>query len=262
MSNDFKTLKSFTDLFEAELVKELLEENDFRVNLLNEYTVSNLPGIAGNDFMMIELQVMEDQYDEAAEFIEDISDAYITDRMLTESHAKLEGHFLLTSGKHSDQYFEKIKIIQDPVKCAVICKALAQRFADYDVDLVVGPAYGAIVLGFEVAKSLGKKFAFTQRNEGKMTFRSGFDISPGMKAIIIEDVTTTGGSIVEVLELLKEHDVECIGVGLLVDRSNGKLDFGVPVEAMLTVDAKSWEPEECPLCKNNVPLTKPGRSDK
>ncbi len=262
MSNKFKTLKSFSNLFEAELVKELLEENNFTINLLNEYTVSNLPGVAGNDFMMIELQVIEEEYEEAQDFIEDIGDSYITDRMLKETGAKLEGHFLLTSGKHSDQYFEKIKIIQHPEKCSTICKALAERFANYDIDIVIGPAYGAIVLGFEVGKYLQKQFAFTQRSDGKMTFRSGFDIEPGMKAIIIEDVTTTGGSIFEVMELLKERGVQCVGVGLLVDRSNGTIDFGVPVEALLTVDAKSWEPEECPLCKQNIPLTKPGRSDK
>lgn len=262
MSNSFKTLKSFYKLFEAELVKELLEENEFTVNLLNEYTASNIPGIVGLDFMMIELQVLEGQFEEAVAFLENISDAYITERMLTEAEAKLDGHFLLTSGRHSDQYFEKIKIIQDPVKCSVICKTLSERFADYDVDLVIGPAYGAIVLGFEVARYLGKKFAFTQRENGKMTFRSGFDINPGMKAIIIEDVTTTGGSILEVMKLLKEHQVETVGVGLLVDRSNGKIEFGVPVEAMLTVDVRSWEPEDCPLCKDNIPLTKPGRSDK
>ncbi len=262
MSNNFKTLKNFSNLFEAELVKELLEENDFTVNLLNEYTASNLPGIAGNDYMMIELQVPEEEYEGAEEFIEDISDAYITDRMLTETGAKLEGHFLLTSGKHSDQYFEKIKIIQDPEKCSVICKALAERFADEDIDVVIGPAYGAIVLGFEVAKYLKKPFAFSQRNDGKMSFRSGFDLKAGMKALIIEDVTTTGGSIFEVMELLQEKSMKCVGVGLLVDRSNGSIDFGVPVEAMLTFDAKSWEPEECPLCKQAIPLTKPGRSDK
>ncbi len=262
MSNNFKTLKSFPNLFEAELVKELLEENDFTVNILNEYTASNLPGVAGNDFMMIELQVLIEEFEGAQEFIDDIADAYIADRMLTEVGAKLDGHFLLTSGKHSDQYFEKIKIIQDPEKCSAICKALAERFADEDIDIVIGPAYGAIVLGFEVAKYLKKAFAFSQRNDGKMSFRSGFDLEPGMKALIIEDVTTTGGSIFEVIELLKEKQMHCVGVGLLVDRSNGTIDFGVPVEAMLTVDAKSWEADECPLCKQNIPLTKPGRSDK
>lgn len=262
MSNNFKTLKSFSNLFEAELVKELLEENNFTVNILNEYTASNLPGVAGNDFMMIELQVIEDEFDEAEEFIEDIGDSYITDRMLTETGAKLDGHFLLTSGRHSEQYFEKIKIIQNPEKCSTICKSLAERFTDYDVDVVIGPAYGAIVLGFEVAKYLKKQFAFTQRSDGKMSFRSGFDLKAGMKALIIEDVTTTGGSVMEVIELLKSMQIECVGVGLLVDRSNGTIDFGVPVESMLTVDAKSWEAEECPLCKKNIPVTKPGRSDK
>ena len=110
---------------------------------------------------------------------------------------------------------------------------------------------------------LKKQFAFTQRNEGKMSFRSGFDLKSGMKALIIEDVTTTGGSIVEVMELLKEMQITCVGVGLLVDRSNGTIDLGVPVEAMLTVNAESWEPERMSSLVSKIShLTKPGRSDK
>lgn len=262
MENNFVTVKSFTTVFEAEMVKELLEKNEYTVNLLNQYIASTIPGIAGNGFVKIEIQVLAEEADKAKDFLEDISDSYLTERLLTEAGAKLSGHFLLTSGRHSNQYFEKIKIIQDPEKAAILCGILAERFKDYDIDVVIAPAYGAIVLGYEVAKQMGKPFAFSQRKEEKMTFRSGFDVKPGMKAIIIEDVTTTGGSIFEVQELLKERNVECLGIGLLVDRSNGKVDFGCPVEALLTVDAVSWTPEECPLCKDGSKAVKPGRSDK
>ena len=262
MSNVYVTIKKFTDIFEAEVVRELLENNEFEAKILNEVTLSILPAIAGNDAILLEVQVLESQFEAAQDFLEDIHDGYLTDRIFTEIGAKLEGHFLLTSGRHSNQYFEKIKIIQNPQKVEVVCSLLAERFKDCDVDIVIGPAYGAIVLGYEVAKQLNKPFAFSQRKEGGMSFRSGFDVKPGMKALIIEDVTTTGGSIFEVQALLKEYKVECVGVGLLVDRSNGTIDFKVPVEALLTVDAQSWEPEECPLCKADVPVTKPGRSDK
>ncbi len=262
MENSFVTLRSYTDIFEAELVKELLEDNNFTVNLKNEYMVSNLPGVAGGDTMFLEVQVIKEELEDAKEFLEDISDSYLTERIFIEIGAKLDGHFLLTSGRHSNQYFEKIKVIQNPAKVAILCNMLAKRLADYNADIVIGPAYGAIVLGYEVAKQLNKPFAFSQRKDGEMSFRSGFDVKPGMKALIIEDVTTTGGSIFEVKKLLEDKGMECVAIGLLVDRSNGTIDFGTPVEALLTVDAVSWEAEECPLCKDGIPLTKPGRSDK
>ncbi len=182
--------------------------------------------------------------------------------ILQETNALLTGHFKLTSGRHSDKYVEKIKIINQPDKVSIICSELAKRLEDLDVDIIVGPAMGGIVLAFEVAKNLGKKFVFTQRKNGEMTIRSGFDLKAGQKAIIIEDIVTTGGSVREVMKTLKELGVEIVAVGLIVDRTGGKIDFGVRTESLLSLDIKSYEPSECPLCKKNIPINIPGSSDK
>jgi len=184
------------------------------------------------------------------------------ERLLVETGAFLEGHFKLTSGKHSKYYVEKIKLIQRPEDVVKIGKAFATKCSHLDFDVVVSPALGAMVLGFEVAKQMGKRFVFTQRKEGVMSIRSGFDLQPGERVLIIEDVTTTGGSVFEVIECINERKVDIVGVGLVVDRSGGLIDFGVPVFPLLTLRIEAYEPDECPLCKENIPITKPGSSGK
>jgi orotate phosphoribosyltransferase, Thermus family len=184
------------------------------------------------------------------------------EKILVESGAFLEGHFKLTSGKHSKYYIEKIKLIQQPEDVVKIGKAFAGKCAHLDFDVVVSPALGAIVLGYEVAKQMGKRFVFTQRKDDKMSIRSGFDLQPHEKVLIIEDVTTTGGSVFEVINCIKEQKADIVGVGLVVDRSGGTIDFGVPVFPLLTLKITAYEPDECPLCKENIPITKPGSSDK
>ncbi len=184
------------------------------------------------------------------------------EQILLETKALLNGHFKLTSGKHSAKYIEKIKIIQRPDKVAILCKELSERFKDDEIDAVVGPAMGGIALAFEVAKNLQKDFVFAQRKNGEMMIRSGFDLSPKSKVIIIEDIVTTGGSVFEVIEALKKREVEVVGVGLIVDRTGGKIDFGVRTEALLSVVVEAWNSEDCPLCKDQIPLTTPGSSDK
>ena len=182
--------------------------------------------------------------------------------ILEQTKALLKGHFLLTSGRHSEYYVEKIRIINQPDKVEILCKELANRLQQIDCDIVVGPAYGGIVLAYEVAKNLKKQFVFTQRKDEKMSIRSGFQVKAGMKAIIIEDIVTTGGSVMEVKELLTEMGVAITAIGLIVDRSNGKVDFGIPTFPLLTMDIQSWEATECPLCKQEIPVHKPGASDK
>ncbi len=184
------------------------------------------------------------------------------EKILVESGAFLEGHFKLTSGKHSKYYVEKIKLIQRPEDVVKIGKAFARKFSHLDFDVVVSPALGAIVLGYEVAKQTGKRFVFTQRKENKMSIRSGFDLQPYEKVLIIEDITTTGGSVFEVIDCVKERNADIAGVGLVVDRSGGTIDFRVPVFPLLTLKIDAYEPDECPLCKVNIPITKPGSSDK
>lgn len=183
-------------------------------------------------------------------------------KTLTDSAAFLEGHFLLTSGRHSDKYIEKIKLIQDPTKVSLLCNELAQKFSDFDFNAVVSPAMGGIVLGYEVARSLNKKFIFSQRKEGKMTIRSGFSLQPTDKVIIIEDIVTTGGSVFEVIDCVKNAGAEIVGIGIIADRTNGKVDFEYPTKSLLQMNIKSYKAKECPLCKQNVPLVKPGASDK
>ena len=184
------------------------------------------------------------------------------EKILVDSGAFLEGHFKLTSGKHSKYYIEKIKLIQRPEDVVKIGRAFARKCNHLDFDVVVSPALGAIVLGYEVAKQMGKRFVFTQRIENKMSIRSGFDLQPYEKVLIIEDVTTTGGSVFEVIDCVKEREADIVGVGLVVDRSGGAIDFRVPVFPLLTLKIEAYEPDECPLCKVNIPFTKPGSSDK
>ena len=185
--------------------------------------------------------------------------------LFKECDALLQGHFKLTSGKHSEWYFEKIRLIQKPDVLDRIVDLLVRQIkaAGADFDTVVSPAYGAIAIGFLAALKLRKKFAFSQRVDGKMSFRSGFGGLDGSRAIIVEDILTTGGSIQEVLECLKEKQVAVAGIYVLVDRTAGSvLIEGKPVGSLLALRVEAFEPEVCPFCKAGLPLTKPGASDK
>jgi len=174
------------------------------------------------------------------------------------SGALLEGHFKLTSGLHSSQYVEKFQVLQWPKYTEILCKEIAKRFKNDAIQVVVGPVTGGILLAHEVAKELGTRAIFTEREEGRMTLRRGFEIKPGEKVLIVEDIITTGGSVVEVIGVVKAHKGSLAGVGLLVDRSNNKVDFGVRKEALATLDIKSYAPEKCPMCEKGVPITKRG----
>ena len=185
--------------------------------------------------------------------------------LFRECDALLRGHFKLTSGKHSEWYFEKIRLIQKPDVLEKIVDLLVARIrADgRGFDYVVSPAYGAIAIGFLAALKLGKRFAFSQRVDGKMSFRSGFSGLDGSRAVVVEDILTTGGSILEVLACLKEKQVEVAGVYVLVDRSAGSvLIEGQSVGSLLALKVEAYEPDHCPLCGAGLPVTKPGASDK
>jgi len=185
--------------------------------------------------------------------------------LFKESWALLKGHFKLTSGKHSDVYFEKIKLIERPTVLEKIIDLLVEEIKknNLEFDYVVSPAYGGIAIGFLTALKLNKLFAFSQRVEEKMTVRSGFAGLPGSRAIIVEDILTTGGSVQEVRECLKSLQVSVAGVYCLVDRSAGQvLIEGKPVRSLLALRVSAYEPEDCPLCRQGLPLVKPGASDK
>ncbi len=174
------------------------------------------------------------------------------------SNALLKGHFLLTSGKHSDQYFQCAQALQYPDVTTKICKELSDYFKDFEIDSVIAPAMGGIIVGQETARQLGKRFIFTERENKEMKLRRNFKIEKGENFLVCEDVITTGGSVREVIDIVELNGGNVVGVGVIVDRSNGKIDFGYPLNSVLKLEAKAYEPDECPLCKQGLPLVKPG----
>ena len=179
--------------------------------------------------------------------------------ILKEAGVLLEGHFLLTSGKHSNRYLQCAKIFKNTKYSEVLCKDLADQFKDKNVDVVVGPAMGAVIMAYEVSRHLGVPNYFTERENGEMALRRGFEIKPGERILVVEDVITTGGSVKEVIKLLTEMGGNVIGVGSIVDRSNGTADFGVPFSSVIKIEVEAYEADECPLCKEGkIPVVKPG----
>ena len=183
--------------------------------------------------------------------------------LLVQTGAIMDGHFLLTSGLHSPHYVEKFNVLQHPAYTAQLCAAMAEKFKDAQIETVVGPVTGGILLAHETGKSLGTRAIFTERVDGKMTFRRGFSLREGERVLIVEDIVTTGGSIKEVIEVVKETGAVPVAVSMLVDRSGGKENFGdVPATALLTMEVETYAPENCPLCAQGIPMTKRGRTGK
>ncbi len=180
-------------------------------------------------------------------------------QIFRESGALLEGHFLLTSGRHSDRYMQCAQVLRFPDKTARLCAVIAEKFKDEKIDLVIGPAMGGILVSYETARHLGLPSIFAEREAGKMALRRGFSIRPGEKVLVVEDVITTGGSVKEVIDVVEAQGGEVVGVGVLVDRSNGAIDFGLPLVSVLSMEVKSYQPEACPLCAaGKSDLIKPG----
>jgi orotate phosphoribosyltransferase len=179
---------------------------------------------------------------------------------LRTSGALKEGHFLLSSGRHSDRYVEKFDLLRQPDATSRACAGFADAFRASSVDVVAGPTTGGIILAFEVARQLGVAAAYAERkSEGAgREFRRGTTFSPGSRVLVVDDILTTGGSVRETLEALQAHPIEVIGVGILVDRSGGAVDFFLPKHAVANMNFETWEPEACPLCAQGVPLVKPG----
>ena len=174
--------------------------------------------------------------------------------LLEERGGILQGHFLLTSGKHSATYVQKARLLED----AALVMRLGEEIAGWHpgLQVVVSPAVGAITLGFAVAAAAGARFVFAERDDGRMTLRRGFALSPGERALVVEDVITTGGSAREVLDLVRGSGAEALGVAALVDRSTESPSF--PLRALLRVDAEAFDPADCPLCAAGEPLASPG----
>jgi orotate phosphoribosyltransferase len=178
-------------------------------------------------------------------------------QIFRETGAYLKGHFRLTSGLHSREYLQCALVLQHPALAERFGRELAAQLPACDV--VVSPAIGGLIIGHEVARAKGVRFLFTERDaEGKMTLRRGFSVHPGEAALVIEDVVTTGGSTREVIGVLTSSGARVLAAGSIIDRSGGRADLGVPRVALATLDAIAYAPEDCPLCKQGVPLEKPG----
>jgi orotate phosphoribosyltransferase len=174
-----------------------------------------------------------------------------------ETEAYLKGHFRLTSGLHSSEYLQSALVLQHPALAEELGRDLAKNMPKGQV--VASPALGGLIIGHEVARAMDARFVFTERDAaGKMVLRRGFFLRPGETVVVVEDVVTTGGSTREVIELMRGAGAEVLGVGSIIDRSGGKVDLGVPRVALATLDAVAWTPEACPLCKEGLPVEKPG----
>lgn len=172
--------------------------------------------------------------------------------------ALLEGHFLLTSGLHSRGYVQCARVLQYPQHAEALGRWIADGFRDAALDVVISPAIGGIVIGQEVARALGVRALFAEREQGVMTLRRGLELSPAERVLVVEDVTTTGGSVREVMHLVEERQAIPVGVGTVLDRSGGSIDFAVPHHALAALSIETYAPDACPLCKAGGQPVKPG----
>lgn len=177
---------------------------------------------------------------------------------LREVGALLEGHFLLSSGKHSDRYCQCAKLLQHPDKAAKVLKVVADKLKNVDFDIVVGPAMGGVVVSYELARQTGKPGIFAEREDGEMTIRRGFKINEGDKVIISEDVITTGKSSLEVARVIESLGGEVVGISCIVDRRNNDTMIPYPVYSAIKLDINVYDKESCPMCKQGKLYVKPG----
>lgn len=181
-------------------------------------------------------------------------------QIFKDAGALLEGHFLLASGYHSATYLEKFQVLQFPRYVERLCAELARRFADDEIEVVLGPTTGGVLLAYEVAKNLGTRGIFAERgDDGKgRVLRRGFEIREGERVLVVDDILTTGSSIRDTLEVVEGSAGVLVGVGVLADRSGGATDFGVPLEALLTLNVEKFAPDAVPDWLQAIPLTERG----
>ncbi len=173
-----------------------------------------------------------------------------------------QGHFLFSSGRHGDVYLEKFDLLRNPVATSEVCTGFVEQFRDEGIDVVVGPTTGGILMAFETARQMGVAAAYAERSSSGGTareIRRGTTFPTGSRVLVLDDILTTGGSVRETLVALEPHQVEVVAVSVLVDRSGGNVEFGnVPLFALATQNIASWDPAECPLCREGQPIVKPG----
>ena len=175
-----------------------------------------------------------------------------------EANALLDGHFALSSGLHSPKYLQCALALQHPADAAEFGGEIARHYLADDIDAVASPAIGGLVIGFATAQALGKRFIWTERQEGVMTVRRGFTVSPGERILVVEDVITTGGSTRECIAALESHGASLIAAASIIDRSNGVADVGVPRISLLSLDVASFSTDVCPMCADGIEAIKPG----
>jgi orotate phosphoribosyltransferase len=180
------------------------------------------------------------------------------ERLLRSTEAVLEGHFALSSGLHSSHYIQCARTLQYPKYAEGLGGCLADTYRDYDVDAVLSPALGGLIIGHETARSLGVRALFGERDNGAMTLRRGFDLQPGERVVIIEDVITTGGSVRGLIRLVQDLEATVVGVGAILDRSGGQVDLDVPMNPLLSKQMPTYQPDACPLCQQGSSPVKPG----
>ena len=180
--------------------------------------------------------------------------------LLKKSNALLEGHFILSSGKHSNKYIQCAKLIENPVYCEEVANIIGEKLKEKDikVDLCVGPAMGGVIISYELARALGVNAIFTERENGQMTLRRGFEIKEGMKVIIVEDVITTGKSSFETVDVIRSCGAEVLALTSIVNRSNKDEINGLPIISATKIDVDTWDEDEVPDELKNIPATKPG----
>lgn len=176
--------------------------------------------------------------------------------LLEKAEGVLHGHFCLTSGLHSDIYFQCAKLYQYPDITEALGKKLAQKLSDIEFDTIVAPAIGAVIIGYETAKQAKKRNLFVERKDGTMQLRRGYTLKKGERVVIIEDVITTARTIKETMEAIKEFEPEVVAVGCIVDRTKGKTEYNI--KSLMQIDPVVYDPNDCPLCKDGIPLVKPG----
>jgi orotate phosphoribosyltransferase len=179
-------------------------------------------------------------------------------KLFKESGALLTGHFKLTSGRHSDVYYEKFTLLKNPTLATQICRSMADKMAGLGAQTVVGPTTGGIIIAYDVARYLGLEALYAEAGETGRVFKRGFSLEPGQKVVIVDDVLTTGKSLFEVIDLVKSYNATIVGLGILLDRSGGAVKFDCPFFPLASVSAESWEPDKCPLCAKGEPLTQRG----
>ena len=180
--------------------------------------------------------------------------------LMRQAGALEEGHFLMKSGRHADLFLQCAHLIEHADITERLCRELAERGRDCGCDLVIAPALGGIIFGYEVSRALGKHFIYCERKDAVMTLRRGFRIPEKSRVLIVEDTVTTGGSVREVMEIIRASGAETVQVAALVDRTRGRVDFGVPFTALVQAEVNLYPAEHCPLCAKGVPMSPPRNS--